>query len=270
MRQNVNRAYENLIAQLRTIRRQWRWLTFSLGMLKCVGILALVMTVVPLILTLSLRLWQSPFSRWVSIGIVLISIGIAIYTVVRTLVLPLRRKLTNARVAALLESAQTESEFASENRVLSAVQLQKALGDNRLGYAPEFIEQLILQASRDMEQVQGKPSVSDRVSEIQAKPGDRCCRYRTFSHHESSLTHCFHGFCALVSGIAHNAADRLGRSKRPHPDYRNPARERPSRAKAVMLTSLCASTDTSARLSNSITASAKRMLPSPQPNGNPC
>ena len=157
MRQSVDRAYENLIAQLRTIRRQWRWLTFSLGMLRCLGILALVMTVVPLILTLSSRLWQSPFSRWVSIGILLLSIGIAIYTVVRTLVLPLRRKLTDARVAALLESAQTESEFASENRILSAVQLQKTLEDNRLGYAPEFIEHLILQTRRDMEQVQGKP-----------------------------------------------------------------------------------------------------------------
>ena len=76
---------------------------------------------------------------------------------VRTLVLPLRRKLTDARVAALLESAQTESEFASENRILSAVQLQKTLEDNRLGYAPEFIEHLILQTRRDMEQVQGKP-----------------------------------------------------------------------------------------------------------------
>ena len=155
--QNVNRAYENLIAQLRAIRRQWRWLTFSLGMLKCLGILALVMTVVPLILTSSLRVWQFPFSRWVSIGVVLLSIGIAIYTVVRTLVLPLRHKLTDAAVAALLESAQTESEFASENRILSAVQLQKTLADNRLGYAPEFIEHLIVQTSRDMEQVQGKP-----------------------------------------------------------------------------------------------------------------
>ena len=157
MRQDVDRAYENLITQLRAIRRQWRWLTFSVGMLRCLGILALMMTVVPLILTFSLRVWQFPFSRWIYIGILLLSIGIAIYTIVRTVVLPLRRKLTDAAVAVLLESAWTESEFASENRILSAVQLQKTLADNRFGYAPEFIEHLILQTRRDMEQVPGKP-----------------------------------------------------------------------------------------------------------------
>ena len=155
--QNVNRAYENLIAQLRAIRRQWRWLIFSLGMLRCLGILALVMTVVLIIFAFSMRFLQFPFTHWIRISVLLLSIGIAIYTVVRTLVLPLRHKLTDAAVAALLESAQTESEFASENRILSAVQLQKTLADNRLGYAPEFIEHLIVQTSRDMEQVQGKP-----------------------------------------------------------------------------------------------------------------
>ena len=155
--QNVNRAYENLIAQLRAIRRQWRWLIFSLGMLRCLGILALVMAVVLIIFAFSMRFLQFPFAHWIRISVLFLSIGIAIYTVVRTLVLPLRHKLTDAAVAALLESAQTESEFASENRILSAVQLQKTLADNRLGYAPEFIEHLIVQTSRDMEQVQGKP-----------------------------------------------------------------------------------------------------------------
>ncbi|RKU16777.1 hypothetical protein C6500_16255 [Candidatus Poribacteria bacterium] len=155
-RQNVNAAYGNLIDRLRAIRRRWRWLTFSEGLLKCIGILALVMTVTIIILAVSFQLWQFPFSRWIRIAIVLLSIGGAIYAVVRSFVLPLRNKLTDAAVASRLESTQTAETFAAENRVLSAVQLWRTLQDNRLGYAPEFVEHLVIQASRDMEQVQHK------------------------------------------------------------------------------------------------------------------
>ena len=59
-RQNVNAAYGNLIDRLRAIRRQWRWLTFSEGLLKCIGILALVMTGTIIILAVSFQLWQFP------------------------------------------------------------------------------------------------------------------------------------------------------------------------------------------------------------------
>ena len=169
--QNVNQAYENLIAQLHAIRRQWRWLIFSEGLLKWIGILALVMTGVLITLAFSLRAWQLPFSHWIRIGILLLSIGIAIYAVIRTLVLPLRQKLTDAVVAARLESTQIESEFASENRILSAVQLWKTLPDNRLGYAPEFIEHLILQTSRDMAQVQRKRVFQSEFRKIRRNAG---------------------------------------------------------------------------------------------------
>ena len=169
--QDVNRAYENLIAQLRAIRRQWRWLIFSEGLLKCVGVLALLMTGVLIILAFSMRAGQLPFAPWIRIGLLLLSLGIAVYTTIRTLVLPLRRRLTEGTVAARLESTQTETEFASENRILSAVQLQGALADNLLGYAPEFIEHLIVQTSRDMEQVQRKQVFQSEYRKIRRNGG---------------------------------------------------------------------------------------------------
>ncbi len=169
--QNVHHAYENLIARLRAIRRQWRWLIFSEGFLKSVGVLALVMTAVLIILALSLRAWQFPFAHWIRIGILLLAIGVAIFTVIRTLVLPFRRKLTDAAVAARLELTQTESEHTSENRILSAVQLQKTLVDNRLGYAPEFIEYLIVHAGRDVEKVQFKQVFQAEFQKIRRNAG---------------------------------------------------------------------------------------------------
>ena len=148
--QNVNHAYENLIARLNDIRRQWWWLTFSEGVLKCVGILALITVGTLVILAISFQPSQSPLLFWIRIGVLLLSVGIAIYTLIRSLILPLSGKQTNAAVASRLESTQVESEVTSEDRILSAVQLWKDLKDNRLGYAPEFIEHLILQTEQDM------------------------------------------------------------------------------------------------------------------------
>lgn len=170
-RQNVNVAYGNLIDQLRAIRRQWRWLTFSEGLLKCIGILALVMTGTVIILAVSFQLWQFPFSRWIRIAIVLLSIGGAIYAVVRSFVLPLGSQLTDAAVASRLESAQAAETFAAENRILSAVQLWRTLRDNPLGYAPEFVEHLIIQASQDMEQVQHKRVFQSEFRRIRRSAG---------------------------------------------------------------------------------------------------
>ena len=170
-RQNVNVAYGDLIDRLRAIRRRWRWLTFSEGLLKCIGILALVLTGTIIILAVSFQLWQFPFSRWIRIAIVLLSMGGAIYVIVRSLVLPLRNKLTDAAVASRLESTQTSETFAAENRILSAVQLWRTLQDNRLGYAPEFVEHLVIQASRDMEQVQHKRVFQSEFRRIRRSAG---------------------------------------------------------------------------------------------------
>ena len=170
-RQNVITAYGNLIAQLRAIRRQWRWLTFSEGLLKCIGILALVMTGTVIILAMSFQLWQFPFSRWIRIGIVLLSIGGAIYAIIQSFVLPLCSKLSDAAVASRLESTQTAETFAAENRILSAVQLWETLENNRFGYAREFVEHLIVQASQDMEQTQHRQIFQSEFRKIRRSVG---------------------------------------------------------------------------------------------------
>ncbi|MCY3722777.1 MAG: hypothetical protein OXG97_11205 [Candidatus Poribacteria bacterium] len=170
-RQKVNEDYGNLMDRLRAMQRRWRWLTFSEGLLKCIGMLALVMAGTLIILTLSFQLWQSPFLRWIRIAIILLSIAGAVYTVIRTFVLPLCQKLTDTAVASRLESRQPEASFAAENRILSAVQLWNTLEDNRLGYAPEFVEHLIVQASRDMEQVQHKQVFQPEFRKIQRNAG---------------------------------------------------------------------------------------------------
>ena len=168
---SVNEAYGNLMERLRAIRRQLRWLTFSEGFLKCIGILALVMTGTVIILAVSFQLWQSPFFRWIRIAIVLLSISGAIYAIVRLFVLPLGNKMTDAAVASRLESTQTGEVFAAENRILSAVQLWETLEDNRLGYASEFVEHLILQASQDMERVQHKRVFQPEFRKIRQNAG---------------------------------------------------------------------------------------------------
>ena len=167
----MNRAYENIMTRLRAVRRQWRWLIFSESALKCFAILALLMASTLIILTLSFQAWQFPFSRWIRIAILLFATGGAIYAVIRILILPLRGKFTDTAVAARLESTQTETEFASENRILSAIQLRKNLTDNPLGYAPEFIEHLIVQAGQDVEQVQPKQIFQSEFQKIKRNVG---------------------------------------------------------------------------------------------------
>ncbi len=169
--QNVNQAYENLIARLHTVRRQWWWLTFSEGLLKCIGVLALITVAMLAVFTVSFQVSQSAFLFWMRIAVLLLAIGIAIYTLIRTLILPLLRRHSDAAVALRLESTHTESELASENRILSAVQLWKNLTDNRFGYAPEFIEHVILQTDRDMENVQHRRVFQNEIRKIKQNAG---------------------------------------------------------------------------------------------------
>ena len=169
--QNVNHAYRNLIARLHTVRRHWWWLTFSEGLLKCIGTLTLVMVGALLILNGSFQVGQAPFLRWIRIGILLFAIGIAIYIVIRSFIVPLCKRYTDAAVAARLESTQGESELASENRILSAVQLWKNLTNNPLGYAPEFIEHLIVQTDQDMEHIQRRQVFQTEFRKIKRNAG---------------------------------------------------------------------------------------------------
>ena len=168
---NVNQAYENLITRLHTVRRQWWWLTLSEGLLKCIGILALITVSMLVVFTVSFQVSQSIFLFWVRIAVLLFVIGIAAYTLIRVLILPLCRRRSDAAVASRLESTQTETELASENRILSAVQLWKNLKNNRLGYAPEFIEHLILQTDQDMKNVQHRQVFQNEFRKVKQNAG---------------------------------------------------------------------------------------------------
>ncbi len=157
--QNVNRAYETIIATLRATRKKWRWLIFTEGVLLSISILSLVMMV-------ALLGFQMPLPRWIRPTIVLCAIGVGIYTLTRTLLLPLFRKLTDAQVAVRLEH-----DNARKNRMLSAVQLKDTLTNNRFGYATDFIEQLIVKAEGDIQHIQLKQVFQREFQKIKRNAG---------------------------------------------------------------------------------------------------
>ena len=211
--QNVNKAYENLIARLQTIRRQWWWLTFSEGLLKCIGILALVTVGTLIILAINIQAWQSPFLLWVRVGILLLSVAIGIYTLIRTLILPLCRRRTDAAIASRLESTQEESELASENRILSAVQLWQNLTDNRLGYAPEFIEHLIIQTDEDMKNIQHRRVFQTEFRKIKRNAGIAVAGAAILLITHLLLPNAFTGLATAFQTLPQTLPDRQADSK---------------------------------------------------------
>ena len=213
-KQNVNQAYENLIARLHAARRQWWWLTFSQGVLKCVGMLTLVMVGVLVVLNVSFQIGQTPFLRWVRIGILLLSIGGALYIVLRSLVIPLNKRFTDAAVASRLESTQDQSTLASENRILSAVQLWKNLTDNRLGYAPEFIEHLIIQTDQDMEHIQRKQVFQAEFRQIKRNAGVAVAGVGLLLITHFLLPNAFNGFAATFQTLPHTLPNGQGTLKK--------------------------------------------------------
>ena len=141
MQQNTpHQVYQTIIDKLNTIRRNWRWLIFSERLLKLLSIFAIALTVVLLI-------FQLPLNPILQSLLLVVCIGFGVYITLRVLIIPLTRKLTYSKVAAFLETFYP----SIENRILSSIQLRPTLDDNRLGYAPEFIEQLILQTQNDIE-----------------------------------------------------------------------------------------------------------------------
>ena len=213
-RQNVNQAHENLIARLHAVRRQWRWLTFSEGLLKCVGMLTLVMVGALVILNVSFQIGQAPFLRWVRIGILLLSIAVAVYIVIRALIIPLSKKFTDAAVASRLELTQGQSELASENRILSAVQLWKNLTDNRLGYAPEFIEHLIIQTDQDMKHIQRKQVFQTEFRKIKRNAGVAVAGVGLLLITHFLLPNAFNGFAATFQTLPQTLPDSQGNLKK--------------------------------------------------------
>ena len=213
-RQKVNQSYENLIARLHAVRRQWWWLTFSEGLLKCIGILTLVMVGVLVILNVSFQFPQVFFLLWVRIGILLLSIAIVVYIVIRSLIGPLCKKFTDAAVAARLESTQGQSELASENRILSAVQLWKNLTENRLGYAPEFIEHLIIQTDQDMEHIQRGQVFQTEFRKIKRNAGIAVAGIVLLLITHFFLPNAFNGFAATFQTLPQTLPDGQGHLKK--------------------------------------------------------
>ncbi|MXV77299.1 hypothetical protein F4X73_06670 [Candidatus Poribacteria bacterium] len=143
MQENTpHQVYQTIIDKLNAVRRNWRWLIFSERLLKLLSILAITLTAVLLI-------FQLPLNPILHSLLLVVCIGFGIYITLRVLIIPLTRKLTYAKVAAFLETFYP----SIENRILSSIQLRPTLDDNRLGYAPEFIEQLILQTQNDIDQI---------------------------------------------------------------------------------------------------------------------
>ncbi|MYA69671.1 hypothetical protein F4Y19_06185 [Candidatus Poribacteria bacterium] len=213
-RQNVNQAYENLIARLHAVRRQWWWLTFSEGFLKCVGILTLVMVGVLVILNFSFQVRQVPFLLWGRIGILLLSTAITVYIVIRSLIIPLSKRFTDAAVASRLELTQGESELASENRILSAVQLWRNLTENRLGYAPEFIEHLIIQTDQDMEHIQRGQVFQTEFRKIKRNAGIAVAGVGLLLITHFLLPNAFNGFAATFQTLPQTLPDSQGNQKK--------------------------------------------------------
>ena len=143
MQQNTpHQVYQTIIDKLNAVRRNWRWLIFSERLLKLLSILAIALTAVLLI-------FQLPLNPILHSLLLVVCIGFGVYITLRVLIIPLTKKLPYAKVAAFLETFYP----SIENRILSSIQLRPTLDENRLGYAPEFIEQLILQTQNDIDQI---------------------------------------------------------------------------------------------------------------------
>ncbi len=158
--QNINQIYQSIISKLNAVRRTWRWLILSESFLKWLGTLAYVMTAV-------LLCFQLPLHHILRSGIVVLSIGVAIYITIQMLIRPLLRKLPHSTVAAYLEKAYPNI----ENRILSTVQLKPTLENNRLGYAPEFVEHLISQTQHDVEKIESKKIFQNEFNKIKRHAG---------------------------------------------------------------------------------------------------
>ncbi|MDE0084382.1 MAG: hypothetical protein OXU23_01620 [Candidatus Poribacteria bacterium] len=158
--QNTNQIYQSIITKLSAVRRTWRWLIFSESLLRLITTLALVMTLI-------LLCFQLPLHSLIRSSIVIFSVGIAIYITFRILIRPLLRKLPHSTVAAYLEKAYPNI----ENRILSTVQLKPTLENNRLGYAQEFVERLILQTQHDIDKVESKKIFQTEFVKIKRHAG---------------------------------------------------------------------------------------------------
>lgn len=158
--QNINQIHQSVLTKLNSVRRKWRWLLLSENLLIWVSTVALVLVII-------LLCFQLPLNYLMRIGVLTVSTLFILYITMRILVKPLIRRLSYSTVAAHLEKAYPNI----ENRVVSTVQLRQNLEDNRLGYATEFIEELISQTHRDVENIESKKIFHTEYTKIKRNAG---------------------------------------------------------------------------------------------------
>ncbi len=143
---NINQAHQTIINRLQSLRTQWRLLLLSESLLLWLGILSIALAAMLVIDQLL------PLHRVLRMGLVVVWLGIGVYTAIRYLIRPVFQKLTRDRVAAYVETSYP----GFENRVLSAIQLKPEMENNRFGYALAFIEKLIEQARESIDRIELK------------------------------------------------------------------------------------------------------------------
>ena len=158
---NIEQSYQDIINRLHSLRRQWRLLLFSHSLLRWLGILVLALALAFIIDQIL------PLPRPLRMGLVVLWLGIGMFTAFRYLIRPMFQKLTNARVAAYVESHYP----GFENRILSAVQLKPEMENNRFGYALGFIEKLIEGTYQLMDEIESRKVFSEEFIKLKRYGG---------------------------------------------------------------------------------------------------
>ena len=158
---NTEQSYQEITNRLHSLRRQWRLLLFSHSLLRWWGMIALALAIVLAIDQILL------LPRFLRMGLVLLWLGVSVYTAFRYLIRPMFQKLTNARVAAYVETHYP----GFENRILSAVQLKPEMENNRFGYALGFIEKLIEGTHQLMDEIESRKVFSRELMKLKRYGG---------------------------------------------------------------------------------------------------
>ena len=158
---NTEQSYQDIIKRLHSLRKQWRLLLFSHSLLRWSGTIAVALALAFIIDQIL------PLPRIFRMGLVLLWLGIGAYAAFRYLIQPVFQKLTNARVAAYVESQYP----GFENRILSAVQLKPEMENNRFGYALGFIEKLIEGTHQLMDEIESRKVFSQEFMKLKRYGG---------------------------------------------------------------------------------------------------
>ncbi|MDE0503440.1 MAG: hypothetical protein OXI86_05095 [Candidatus Poribacteria bacterium] len=143
---NTEQSYRTIVNRLRSLALKWRMLLIFQCLLLCLGVMAVSLSV-----TLAID-QLVPMPRILRLGLVLLVLGIGVYTLIFKFIRPAFGRITVDRVAAYVE----QSYPGFENRILSAIQLQPEIARNRFGYALEFINRLTDQARQSIEEIKIK------------------------------------------------------------------------------------------------------------------